>query len=445
MSQKSTEVDLLSRVIADTCLDMTKQTLSDEDVDLVARAISSLRYFDEWLENEKLLRQRISYLFSPEMSDKKTELVYLTHLVFLRHILECEAIDGVLHSPVTFVTKPCAFFLFRDYSVQILIDAETLRSENPDVEFEEIGGMIIAKNGDLVKLSKQAILKIVSPLNSKLERPIEETALDALLHQYSIEPELKKEAVSRTKSRGVFKIDEARRELSPDSVVTDKRTKAKAVIDVVGPGEKGTIEVKGPDQESVEIDQFEFDKKFVTASKRYPVMIDGGIKQLDEQTIGKIIKAKLKASRVVQKLLKDFELTTDVVDNVNIIIQPIKKKYSEADGEQIKLSPHLFDKGDFLQEQFYIVIHEFVHVCSRRSSVGKELFMTHIPDDFSYFEDSEEILGMSSSAAYLLEMQTSPEDIKRKLFPKISFHFNNEEKARTFFEKVVQHGRNLIN
>jgi len=149
-------------------------------------------------------------------------------------------------------------------------------------------------------------------------------------------------------------------------------------------------------------------------------------------SVVEVIKQKLKQSRAIQKIFAQFEVSLDRLDNLQIEIVPLEKKYAETDGEVMRINSSLFDDGDFFEKHFFIIAHEIVHWLSR------------VKEEDSYMNDPEEVLGFCSGIAYEIEQGTDPDIIWNRIYPKVEFHFHNEEDAREFFRNMYQKALKLL-
>jgi hypothetical protein len=157
---------------------------------------------------------------------------------------------------------------------------------------------------------------------------------------------------------------------------------------------------------------------FISASEpKYQVDIDGSIVFVSLGQLNQIIKEKLSNSPVVHKLFEQFEVDIAKLNDLRIEVDDLDDRYAETDLEKMSLNQSLFDGGHFLQDYFFIVLHEIVHWLSRTKE----------------------------SVAHEIEQNTNPNEIWNKVYGKVSFHFNNEEDARAFFENIIEKAMDLLN
>jgi hypothetical protein len=431
MPKKSTEIDslqvyksadILERTVQDCFHANLGKWLSESDCKLLTQAIASSRIFDNWLEKDELLRQRISYFFVPFMTSCKDKVVLLTYPLFLRDILENSKIDSNLHAPILFVTLPIAYYLFKDYPIHLVVDYDRLKTANKHVELKEFGGVIVSSED--VFLPQECIVDIAS--HSK----------DLNVVAIKKDLGLNKTAVSLI-SRGIFKSDEDERALSANMLVWHKQTRKTGFIKSITAGENGNIEVELEDGQNIAVSAITFDQEFVLkqpkiASKTYPVLVNGKIKHTDMTTIGDLIKSKLKQSIVFVNACKVFKVDPQQIDNLRIEICPLDDKFAETDLHVMKINEILFKDGDFFDEHFFIPTHEIVHWLSR------------VKENSGYFNDPEEVFGFVIAIAYEMEQGRSMEEIWRRIYPKISWHFHNESDAKLFFEKSIMKARDYV-
>lgn len=166
------------------------------------------------------------------------------------------------------------------------------------------------------------------------------------------------------------------------------------------------------------------------AGQAYPVVINGKRMSLSQDRIGDLIRAKLKKSPTIMAILQEFEMSPEQLDNLVIEIVPLEQKYAETDGESMRLNEFLF-KEDFFEDYFFVVAHELVHWLSRKK------------EEESYFSDPEEVLGFTASVAYEIESGSDFDEIYNKVYPKISWHFNEEQDARDFFDNMIEKAQKL--
>lgn len=153
-----------------------------------------------------------------------------------------------------------------------------------------------------------------------------------------------------------------------------------------------------------------------------------------EAQIAGAIKEKLLSTPSIIKLFEQFEVSPERLQDLQIQIVPLEKKYAETDDRSMKLNNALFEAGweAFLRDHFFIVAHEIVHWLSRTK------------EQESYFHDPEEVLGFVSSIAYEMANGTDPDEIWNKVYPKVSWHFHNETDAREFFKNMVEKAQKLL-
>lgn len=190
---------------------------------LFARAITALKSLsDSWLDNPQLLDKRIDYFFSPIMTKNTNKLVFVTHLIFVRDILENNSINSVLHSPVVFMTIPIAHFLFREYPVHLILDGEQLNNQN---QLEQIGGLFIS-DGDI---------------------NVKDCLLDIQKKNVKSQEQFLLKAATTMVSPGVFKVDEQHKNVAPNYFVYNKNKKKTGKVLKVDSGSLGNIYIQVED------------------------------------------------------------------------------------------------------------------------------------------------------------------------------------------------------
>ena len=209
------------------------------DCQLFALALSSLKAFhDEWLDDARLLKHRIGYFFAPHMIRNKDVVVFVTHLLYLRDIVENEEIDGFVHYPVSFITTPLSYYLFREYPIHIHVNLSKLKAINSS-KFIDLGGVIVSTKS--VHITKDVIVKIIDRTDEK---------------------EMILKAAAKERERGVFIMGEEDRNIRPGLEVWDKRDLMSGVINKTEPGETGMIEVEEENGNIVIIPKIDFDSRF---------------------------------------------------------------------------------------------------------------------------------------------------------------------------------------
>jgi hypothetical protein len=240
--------------IQDAAKQITGNWLPSHPCQMLAKAVASLKIGTRWLDRDDLLPVRAHHLFNPDMISNKDVLVFATHLLYLRDILENGEIDDNLHEPISFMTIPLASFLFRDSPVHLYVNHDLLRASNPDADFLDVGGFLIARNGK-VTLTEGVVIDI-HYYGDEGKKPEVESLITGM------KSELLKAAATEI-APDVFEIGEHFRELRPEMEVWDKLTRRKGEIAVVEPGETGTIYVRYPDAAEVSIPKLKFDEQFV--------------------------------------------------------------------------------------------------------------------------------------------------------------------------------------
>ncbi len=222
--------------------------LSQDDCQLMSRAIVYLKMSNPlWTTTSP--RERAAYFFSPYLTSQKDVMVFVTYPLFVRDILENNEFNSYLHSPVVFMTRPLAHYLFREYTIHLHIDKDKLLSLNSGVEFVLAGGLLMSNEN--VAIDKSCIAGMITSENRNRTVDMSESTLDEV-----------KLAASLV-APGVFQIDEHERALLPDMDVWDKDNRTKGVISNIEPGETGNVEVNYEDGHNTIISKQFFDQRFV--------------------------------------------------------------------------------------------------------------------------------------------------------------------------------------
>lgn len=168
--------------------------------------------------------------------------------------------------------------------------------------------------------------------------------------------------------------------------------------------------------------------------KKYPIKFQNKYIYLTENQIGNVIKKELKKSKVVRKLFNQYDVSIDNLDNLEILVEPLDKQYALTDARKMRLNEILFRKGvDFFRDYFPVVCaHEILHFCKR------------VREEKGFFYDSEEIQAYIVSAAMLMEKGYDFDEIWNVLYPKTSWHFHSEQKAKLFFEKILEEAKKIL-
>lgn len=248
--------DPLERIIQESFHSSNGEWLGKYQCQLIARAISSLKCSDNWIDNPQLLEQRISYFFVPFMNRNKSIMVFVTYPLFLRDILENCEINVYLHDPITFITPPLAHYIFREYPIHVYIDTGDLKDYN-DGPWVDCGGLMISDQD--IKINPLAIKRIQCKerhYTSMVENILSDIASNR-------EIPLSKVAISQI-SPGIFVSDRHEREIRPDDFVWDKKNKVKAHISKVEAGETGLVSIIYDDGNVVTVPKLDFDRRYVT-------------------------------------------------------------------------------------------------------------------------------------------------------------------------------------
>lgn len=236
------------RALQDASYRYEGRWLSQTDCQLMAQAIVALKMANpDWTTT--LSKERAAYFFSPYMTSDKDRLVFVTYPLFIRDILENNEFNSYLHSPVIFMTKLLAHYLFREYTIHLHLDKDKITSMNSDVNFVSAGGLLMADEN--VALDKECVIGMITSDNRDHILDLSQSSLDEV-----------KLAASLV-APGVFQIDEHERALLPDMEVWDKDNRVAGLIIEVEPGETGAVQVSFDDGQNVSIGKQFFDQRFV--------------------------------------------------------------------------------------------------------------------------------------------------------------------------------------
>ncbi|MFA6088591.1 MAG: hypothetical protein WC755_01890, partial [Candidatus Woesearchaeota archaeon] len=163
---------------------------------------------------------------------------------------------------------------------------------------------------------------------------------------------------------------------------------------------------------------------FKEASK-YKLIYNGKKLLLDDGQIASIIKDILKNSVPVRNMFNKFKISIDKLDDLIIEIISLDKKYALTDAKKMKINKALLEHEDFFEKYRFVFFHEIVH------------FLTRIKEKRAFFNDDEEVEALVMSLANELERGTSYQDIWKKLFHTVDWHFSSEEDAEAFFARSI--------
>jgi hypothetical protein len=245
--------DPWEKSIQDAAKQATGNWLPSYPCQLLAKTIASLKCGTDWMENEELREVRASYFFAPYLISNQHVRVFITHFLYLRDILENRQINSVLHNPIAFLTKPLAYFLFRDHPVHISFKDDLLRTSNKKTKKYDVGGLMIVPEGD-VNFEEEAVVG-VSYFGKDGER------VQSLIEEIKQESGYK---IAATEIQpDVFEIGEHFRAIEPGASVWNKRERAYGKVQGVEPSENGAICVEYDGGSISTISKEEFDQQFV--------------------------------------------------------------------------------------------------------------------------------------------------------------------------------------
>lgn len=244
--------------IQDAAKEITGNWLPSFPCQLLAKAVASLKVGTDWLVRDDLLAVRAHYLFAPHMAPDKQLLIFVTHLLFLRDILENREISSNLNDPIVFMADHLANFLFRDSPVHVHINTDLLRAANPKAEFLDVGGLLICHKGN-IKLA-DGVVTDVHYHGSEMNRERTSVLVNDIQKQQGISFS---KAAAQEIAPDVFRIEEHFPELVPDTEVWDKLTRSKAQVTAIEASENGIVWLLYSDGNEVSIPKQDFDQQFV--------------------------------------------------------------------------------------------------------------------------------------------------------------------------------------
>lgn len=250
--------DSWQSAIQDAAKEITGNWLPSFPCQMLAKAVASLKVGTDWLVRDDLLTVRAHYLFAPYLAEDKETLVFVTHLLYLRDILENGVISSNLNDPIVFVTSSLATFLFRDSSVHIHVNTDLLRASNFKAEFLDVGGLLICYKGD-IELKHEAITD-VRYYGSDMNKERTSGLVNDIQQRRGLSFS---KAAAQEIAPDVFKIEEHFPELVPDMEVWDKVTRSKAQITAIEASENGIIWLMYSNGNELSIPKQEFDQNFI--------------------------------------------------------------------------------------------------------------------------------------------------------------------------------------
>jgi hypothetical protein len=153
-------------------------------------------------------------------------------------------------------------------------------------------------------------------------------------------------------------------------------------------------------------------------------------KQSEHEVIAKI-KDILRSHRLFAQIMRDYHIPTEDLDNhMRIIFTDLDGKFAEGNGEEIKLSKKLLD-GNFFNNNFHFVVHEFFHWIKRRSEA---LF---------YLNDDEEVQSFALAMAWEIIAGKDKSQIAQLFFPLIEGHFQQKGKAIQMYQNILQEAQKI--
>ena len=236
---------------------ITGAIITEQDALLLSSAIFHIKSSDRWLEDDSLLGIRSRYFFEPYMVDETGPVVFLTHPLFVRDILEKKRINGYLNSPILFVSRPLAGFIFKEYTAHILLDAKKLQERNKGIKWISLGGCLMPVSNHDIDITDCVVKTTVGP-DEDIKRRIDRYKL---LKEMERDASLVIKAAMKTKNpeTEIWEPSEHERDLPPGTRIIDKVKRTYAVVKYCEPGKNGYVEVEYAGGKTKKIRQDQFD------------------------------------------------------------------------------------------------------------------------------------------------------------------------------------------
>ncbi len=251
--------DPWEKAIQDAAKSTTDNWLPAFPCKLLAKAVVSLQCNNGWLNEEELMPARAFHLFNPSLISNKQHLVFVTHLLFLRDILENNEINAQLHEPISFMTRPLAHFLFRHCPVHICLNSDLLHAANSKAEFVQVAGFVIAPKDNIS-------IQGIQDIHYHGDRDKVDQFLD-----------IKDEVIALQKAAAQIEMDEFGEEtlyssehfraLRPQDRIWDKEKRLEAVIDEIEPSSNGDVRVEYENGDFRRLSKENFDASFIVLPK----------------------------------------------------------------------------------------------------------------------------------------------------------------------------------
>ena len=146
---------------------------------------------------------------------------------------------------------------------------------------------------------------------------------------------------------------------------------------------------------------------------------------MNNDELNKKLKDLIHSNTFFVHLFKKYNIPVDKIDhNLKFEVKDIDGGFSQANGQNIFLSPKLFENTDFFKDSIHFVIHELVHWLIRQKEKD------------NYFSDPEEKQAFSEAMAYEILRGKSKKEIYSTFFPIIKGNTDNEDQALKLFNIV---------
>ena len=245
--------DPVEKDIQNVHKEITGEWLPSFACQAVLKSIISLKGFD-WINDETLRKTRLKFIFEEIFGLNKSLMVYPTHLLYIRDIIENSQINSVIHGPITLVSQPLAFFLFREFPMHITFSVDMIKSVNDNML--SVGSLLIAN--DSVKFNLEAIDEIRYNGNNV------QLFLDIFENIYK--PQHRKVATKVIEQpfgkEEIFTTDEHNIALFAGMSVMNKETSEQGSIVQINPDVVGNVYVKLNNGDMVCIKKIDFYTKF---------------------------------------------------------------------------------------------------------------------------------------------------------------------------------------
>lgn len=189
------------------------------------------------------------------------------------------------------------------------------------------------------------------------------------------------------------------------------------------------------------------------AASNYSLKIHGKKYELSEKEVEQVVQRMLRTSSPIQKMFLQFGLSLDILNNLDVKLVDLKNKYALTDSKTMKINRNLFRNENFFEQYWFLLGHECMHFIARNSEKKTheklKVPVGLIPEkptksDEGYFSDQEEGMAFALSVACEIDNGTGLQEIWRRVFPKVKWHFHDEKDAIIFFKDIISKAKNLL-